>query len=58
VISKLEPYNDKAKKLFCEKIWKHRSLRQFQPLGFAMNASIGVAVLDMKESLQIVNTTR
>jgi hypothetical protein len=29
VISKLERYNDKAKKLFFEKFWKHRSLKPF-----------------------------
>ncbi|CAM6127423.1 unnamed protein product [Calypogeia fissa] len=58
VMSKLDHFNDKAKKLFFQKFWKHRSLKQFQPLSLGMNASVGHAVVDLKESLQIVKTAK
>ncbi|CAM6102026.1 unnamed protein product [Calypogeia fissa] len=58
VMSKLECFNDKAKKLFFKKFWMHRSLKRFQPLGFGTSASVGAAIVDLKESLHLVKPAK
>ncbi|CAM6104340.1 unnamed protein product [Calypogeia fissa] len=58
IMSKLQRFNDKSKKLFFERFWKHRSLKQFQPGGVGIEPSVLVAIVDLKQTLHIVKNPR
>ncbi|CAM6081914.1 unnamed protein product [Calypogeia fissa] len=58
LLCRLKHFNDQSKKLFFERFWKHRSLKRFQPKSIGMHATVGAAVVDMKQTLSIIKTAK